>query len=105
LRVVSAAANQAHHYKGVLRSAISLSEGWNTPRRRCGGTIDSTASSFSAATRVDFSGRQSGVPQPQRRRSVPNPLQTRRKKFGARIPREVAKWAKVIHDAKIPKIE
>ena len=46
----SAAANPAHHYEGRLRSAISLSDGWNAPRRRCGGTIDSIASSFSVGS-------------------------------------------------------
>src|SRR5215831_4689363 len=48
--LVSAAANSAHHYEGRLRSAIRLSDGWNTPRRRCGGTIDSMASSFSVGS-------------------------------------------------------
>ena len=48
--VVTAAANLAHHYDGRLRSAISLSDGWNAPRRRCGGTIDSMASSFSVGS-------------------------------------------------------
>ena len=48
--LVSAAANPAHHYEGRLRSAISLSDGWNAPRRRCGGTIDSMASSFSVGS-------------------------------------------------------
>jgi hypothetical protein len=46
----SAAANPTHHYEGRLRSAISLSDGWNAPRRRCGGTIDSMASSFSVGS-------------------------------------------------------
>ena len=48
--LVPAAANPAHHYEGRLRSAISLSDGWNAPRRRCGGTIDSIASSFSVGS-------------------------------------------------------
>ncbi len=48
--LASAAANLAPHYKGRLRSAISLSDGWNAPRRRCGGTIDSIASSFSVGS-------------------------------------------------------
>jgi hypothetical protein len=48
--LVSAAANSAHHYEVRLRSAISLSDGWNAPRRRCGGTIDSMASSFSVGS-------------------------------------------------------
>jgi hypothetical protein len=48
--LVSAAANPAHHYEGRLRSSISLSGGWNAPRRRCGGTIDSMASSFSVGS-------------------------------------------------------
>jgi hypothetical protein len=48
--LVSAAANPAHHYEGRLRRAISLSDGWNAPRRRCGGTIDSMASSFSVGS-------------------------------------------------------
>jgi hypothetical protein len=48
--LVSAAANSAHHYEERLRSAISLSDGWNAPRRRCGGTIDSMASSFSVGS-------------------------------------------------------
>ena len=48
--LVSAAANSAHHYEGRWRSAISLSDGWNAPRRRCGGTIDSMASSFSVGS-------------------------------------------------------
>ena len=48
--LASAAANPAHHYEGRLRSAISLSDGWNAPRRRCGGTIDSMASSFSVGS-------------------------------------------------------
>ena len=47
---VSAAANPAPHYEESLRSAISLSDGWNAPRRRCGGTIDSMASSFSVGS-------------------------------------------------------
>ena len=46
----AAAANPAHHYEGGLRSAISRSGGWNAPRRRCGGTIDSMASSFSVGS-------------------------------------------------------
>jgi hypothetical protein len=44
------AAYPAHHYEARLRSAISLSDGWNAPRRRCGGTIDSMASSFSVGS-------------------------------------------------------
>jgi Transposase zinc-binding domain len=48
--VVYAAASQAHHYEGRLRSAINLSDGWNAPRRKCGGTIDSMASSFSVGS-------------------------------------------------------
>ena len=48
--LVSVAANPAHHYEARLRSAISLSDGWNAPRRRCGGTIDSMASSFSVGS-------------------------------------------------------
>jgi hypothetical protein len=48
--LVSTAANPAHHYEGHLRSAISLSDCWNAPRRRCGGTIDSMASSFSVGS-------------------------------------------------------
>jgi hypothetical protein len=44
------AANPALHYEGRLRSASSLSGGWNEPRRRCGGTIDSMASSFSVGS-------------------------------------------------------
>ena len=48
--LASAAANSAHHYEGRWRSAISLSDGWNAPRRRCGGTIDSMASSFSVGS-------------------------------------------------------
>ena len=44
------AANPALHYEGRLRSAMSLSDGWNAPRRRCGGTIDSMASSFSVGS-------------------------------------------------------
>ena len=48
--LVSAAANPAPHYEGRLRSAISLSDGWNAPRRRCGGTIDSMASSFAVGS-------------------------------------------------------
>ena len=48
--LVTATANPAHHYDGRLRSAISLSDGWNAPRRRCGGTIDSMASSFSVGS-------------------------------------------------------
>jgi Phage integrase family len=48
--LVSAAANPAPHYEGRLRRAISLSDGWNAPRRRCGGTIDSMASSFSVGS-------------------------------------------------------
>ncbi len=46
----STAANPTPHYEGRLRSAISLSEGWNAPRRRCGGTINSMASSFSVGS-------------------------------------------------------
>jgi hypothetical protein len=34
----------------ALRSAISLSDGWNAPRRRCGGTIDSMTTSFSVGS-------------------------------------------------------
>jgi len=45
-----AAARLAHHYEGRLRSAISLSDGWKAPRLRCGGTIDSMASSFSVGS-------------------------------------------------------
>ena len=45
-----AAADPAHHYETLLRSAISLSDGWNAPRRRCGGTIASMASSFSVGS-------------------------------------------------------
>ena len=48
--LASAAANSAHHYEGRWRSAISLSDGRNAPRRRCGGTIDSMASSFSVGS-------------------------------------------------------
>ncbi len=48
--LASAAANPTPHYEGRLRSAISLSDGWNAPRRRCGGTIDSMASSFSVGS-------------------------------------------------------
>src|SRR5260370_7850878 len=44
------AADPAHHYEACLRSAISLSVGWNAPRRRCGGTIASMASSFSVVS-------------------------------------------------------
>ena len=44
------AASPAHHYAALLRSAISLSAGWNVPRRRCGGTIASIASSFSVGS-------------------------------------------------------
>src|SRR6516164_5719009 len=48
--LVSVAANPGPHYEGRLRSAISLSDGWNAPGRRCGGTIDSMASSFSVGS-------------------------------------------------------
>src|SRR5450432_4187365 len=48
--VVSAAASPAHHCEGRLRSAINLSDGWNAPRRKYGGTIDSMASSFSVGS-------------------------------------------------------
>jgi hypothetical protein len=34
------AAYPAHHYEARLRSAISLSEGWNAPRRRCPSIFD-----------------------------------------------------------------
>jgi Phage integrase, N-terminal SAM-like domain len=44
------AADPTHHYDARLRSAISLSDGWNAPRRRCGGTIDAKASSFSVGS-------------------------------------------------------
>ena len=45
-----AAANPALHYEERLRSSISLSDGWKAPRRKCGGTIDSMASSFSVGS-------------------------------------------------------
>ena len=48
--MMSTAAAPTHHYEGRLRSAINLSDGWNTPRRKCGGTIDSMASSFSVGS-------------------------------------------------------
>ena len=48
--LASSAANPALHYEGRLRSASSLSDGWNAPRRRCGGTINSMASSFSVGS-------------------------------------------------------
>src|SRR5262245_2290579 len=48
--LVASAANAAHHYEARLRSAMSLSDGWNAPRRRCGGTIDAKASSFSVGS-------------------------------------------------------
>ena len=48
--LVSSTANPALHYEERLRSAISLSEGRNAPCRRCGGTIDSMASSFSVGS-------------------------------------------------------
>jgi hypothetical protein len=40
----------SHHYEERLRNSISLSDGWNEPRRKCGGTIDSMASSFSVGS-------------------------------------------------------
>ncbi len=43
-------ANPALHYEVRLRSSISLSVGWKTPRRRWGGTIASIASSFSVGS-------------------------------------------------------
>jgi hypothetical protein len=46
----SSAANPTLHYEGRLRSAMSLSDGSNVPRRKCGGTIDSIASSFSVGS-------------------------------------------------------
>ena len=49
-RLRVAAASSALHYEVRLRRAISLSDGWNAPRRRCGGTIDSMASSFSVGS-------------------------------------------------------
>jgi hypothetical protein len=45
-RALVSTAGPAHHCEGRLRSAISLLDGWNAPRGRCGGTIDSTVSSF-----------------------------------------------------------
>ena len=44
------AASSAHHYEARFSSAINLSVGWKTPRRRCGGTIASIASSFSVGS-------------------------------------------------------
>src|SRR4051794_3773591 len=44
------AASSAHHYEVRFSSAINLSVGWKTPRRRCGGTIASIASSFSVGS-------------------------------------------------------
>ena len=38
------------HYEARRSNASSLSVGWNVPRRRCGGTIASIASSFSAGS-------------------------------------------------------
>ncbi|MGY4353584.1 hypothetical protein ACVWZ3_009913 [Bradyrhizobium sp. i1.3.6] len=43
-------ANPALHYEVRLRSSISWSVGWKTPRRRWGGTIASIASSFSVGS-------------------------------------------------------
>ena len=43
-------ASSAHHYEACFSSAINLSVGWKTPRRRCGGTIASIASSFSVGS-------------------------------------------------------
>jgi hypothetical protein len=47
---VPSAANPALHYEERLRRSISLSDGWKAPRRRCGGTIDSMASSLSVGS-------------------------------------------------------
>ncbi len=44
------AASSAHHYEARFSIAINLSVGWKTPRRRCGGTIASIASSFSVGS-------------------------------------------------------
>ena len=38
------------HYEACRSNASSLSVGWNAPRRRCGGTIASIASSFSVGS-------------------------------------------------------
>ncbi len=38
------------HYEARRSNASSLSVGWNAPRRRCGGTIASIASSFSVGS-------------------------------------------------------
>src|SRR5260370_41137926 len=45
--LVSAAANSAHRYEERLSSATTLSDGWNAPRRRCAGTTEYMAASFS----------------------------------------------------------
>src|SRR5208337_4460250 len=43
-------ANSTHHYEAPLSRAINLSGGRKTPFRRCGGTMDSIASSFSVGS-------------------------------------------------------
>jgi len=43
-------ANILHHYEASFSSAINLSGGRKTPRRSCGGTIASIASSFSVGS-------------------------------------------------------
>ncbi len=84
--LVSAAGNPAHHYEGRLRRAISLSDGWNAPRRRCGGTIDSMASSFSVV-----SGRQRGMTQPER--YLPDVLRCLQDDHRACVPQHVGRDA------------
>ncbi len=43
-------ANTPHHYEAPFSKAISLSGGRKTPRRSCGGTMASIASSFSVGS-------------------------------------------------------
>jgi hypothetical protein len=43
-------ASRSHHYEVLLSMAISLSGARKEPRRRCGGTMDSIASSFSVGS-------------------------------------------------------
>ncbi len=43
-------ANPSHHYEAPLSRAISLSGARKAPRRRCGGTMVSIASSFSVGS-------------------------------------------------------
>src|SRR5271166_2508158 len=63
--LASAAANPASHYEGRLRSAVGRLER-AAPQVRRNDRLHGVELLCRIATRIDFSGRQSGVSQPQR---------------------------------------